>query len=397
MVREINLDMVIFGGGVAGLWTLYKAGQKGYSSLLVESDSLGSGQTIVSQGIIHGGFKYLLPHMTREDSAHEIRNMPELWRGFLSGKDRPDLRGVIRSDSCYVWIPNDVPRGWDRALSLGTRILSTKPKISTKNPEWLEKSASRIYSLDEPIVDTSALLYQLALPNIDRIIYSDNSYLEFNTHKKDQIDYITLKDKMTDDMINVIPKKVIFTAGKGNQDLAQKIGLKDDIMQKKIIRHAIVYGDSVPAFYGHCIGNMGGAYMTITTHNDFKNRNVWNIGGDIADKGAEMSSSDFSGYIAREISRKLPYIDLGNFKISCFNATKAEVKTTGMKRPKGISFIERGNVIIGWPTKLALAPVFADKLISSLCFSPEKRKEDFPFKPIKPIIAKAPWEVENRE
>jgi len=53
----MQLDVLIFGGGAAGLWCLDCFRRAGYHALLLESKALGSGQTIQAQGIIHGGGK----------------------------------------------------------------------------------------------------------------------------------------------------------------------------------------------------------------------------------------------------------------------------------------------------------------------------------------------------
>ena len=60
MAREIHSDIIIFGGGIAGLWLLGRLREAGYSALLLESRALGGVQTSASQGIVHGGTKYAL-------------------------------------------------------------------------------------------------------------------------------------------------------------------------------------------------------------------------------------------------------------------------------------------------------------------------------------------------
>ena len=55
MPDALPVDVVIFGGGAAGLWTLDELHRAGRSVVLLESGDLGAGQTIASQGIIHGG------------------------------------------------------------------------------------------------------------------------------------------------------------------------------------------------------------------------------------------------------------------------------------------------------------------------------------------------------
>ena len=53
----MQLDVLIFGGGAAGLWCLDRFRRAGYHAILLEAKALGRGQTIQAQGIIHGGGK----------------------------------------------------------------------------------------------------------------------------------------------------------------------------------------------------------------------------------------------------------------------------------------------------------------------------------------------------
>ena len=103
MNNGTSLDCIIFGGGVAGLFTLDACLRKGLRAVCLESKSLGTGQTIDSQGIIHGGMKYAITgHGSKAASA--IKEMPDVWRGCLAGEINPDLHKVVlRSDYCYVW------------------------------------------------------------------------------------------------------------------------------------------------------------------------------------------------------------------------------------------------------------------------------------------------------
>ena len=61
----MRLDVLVFGGGAAGLWCLDRLRRAGYHAILLESKAIGSGQTIQSQGIIHGGGKYALREIGR--------------------------------------------------------------------------------------------------------------------------------------------------------------------------------------------------------------------------------------------------------------------------------------------------------------------------------------------
>ncbi|HAI12838.1 MAG TPA: hypothetical protein DCM28_14110, partial [Phycisphaerales bacterium] len=61
--NPIDMDVVVIGGGVAGLWLLDALHRKGYRCVLLEAHQLGSGQTVASQGILHGGMKYTLSNL----------------------------------------------------------------------------------------------------------------------------------------------------------------------------------------------------------------------------------------------------------------------------------------------------------------------------------------------
>ena len=70
----MQVDTLIFGGGAAGLWLLDELTRQGSSAVLLEAAKLGQGQTIASQGIIHGGLKYTLQGLLTP-SAAAIRDM----------------------------------------------------------------------------------------------------------------------------------------------------------------------------------------------------------------------------------------------------------------------------------------------------------------------------------
>src|SRR5258708_22259578 len=99
----MDLDVLIFGGGAAGLWLLDRLSRRGDRVLLMEARQLGRGQTIASQGIIHGGLKYTL-HGLLTSAAREIRDMPGIWRQCLARARTPDLRHTrLRAPACHLW------------------------------------------------------------------------------------------------------------------------------------------------------------------------------------------------------------------------------------------------------------------------------------------------------
>ncbi|WP_370210050.1 FAD-dependent oxidoreductase, partial [Alloalcanivorax venustensis] len=86
-------DILIFGGGIAGLWLINHLQQRGYQCLLLETGTLGGAQTLASQGIIHGGLKYALGG-TLSSESEAIAGMPDRWRQAIDGQGPVDLSGL---------------------------------------------------------------------------------------------------------------------------------------------------------------------------------------------------------------------------------------------------------------------------------------------------------------
>ena len=87
MPSVISTDVLIVGAGVAGLWLNARLRRQGFSTIVVERESLGGGQSVKSQGIIHGGAKYALhgaltgastcsPGTARSSSASSDASVP---------------------------------------------------------------------------------------------------------------------------------------------------------------------------------------------------------------------------------------------------------------------------------------------------------------------------------
>src|SRR3974377_511171 len=98
-----DYDVIIIGGGVAGLWIGNVLQRAGYNLILVEKEKLGAGQTLASQGMIHGGQKYALQGLI---NAHvsAISQMPQRWEASFAGRGDLDLSSVrFLSQEQMIW------------------------------------------------------------------------------------------------------------------------------------------------------------------------------------------------------------------------------------------------------------------------------------------------------
>ena len=77
-----SIDAAIIGGGIAGTWALNLLRKQGYNVILLEAEALGCGQTLASQGMVHGGLKYALSGVLT-GASEAIADMPERWRACL--------------------------------------------------------------------------------------------------------------------------------------------------------------------------------------------------------------------------------------------------------------------------------------------------------------------------
>src|SRR6266498_6109649 len=110
---EMQLDVLVFGGGAAGLWCLDRIRRAGYHAILLESKALGAGQTIQAQGIIHGGGKYALRGVRDFEAVRATSLMPERWRRSLNCELEPFLAAAeILSERCHIWLPRDSAVAW---------------------------------------------------------------------------------------------------------------------------------------------------------------------------------------------------------------------------------------------------------------------------------------------
>lgn len=383
----MQLDLLIFGGGAAGLWCLDRFRRAGYIAILLESTALGHGQTIQAQGIIHGGGKYALRGVRDFTAVRSTKAMPERWRRSLAGETEPDLRAArVLSDRCHLWLPSGSMSA--RALSWGFipllakgGLLSTPPQQLPASiwPEALRRSALAVYSLAEPVVATGSLLSALASPYRKCIFSYNVSDLQF---AGDQVH-----------IANVLfrPRSIVFAAGEGNAELMRRAGIRTELMQRRPLKMVLLKGTSLPMLFGHCIIR-GKTQLTVTT----PTARIWQVGGEIAEQLAHQENLDQGRRAAmHEVRRCLPGVDFSGVEIAIYPATRAEAKTAEQKRPSGvhISRVAPG-IFVGWPTKLSMAPILAEEvfaMVQAELKQPAGYEE--PSMPwATPPVARYPWE-----
>ncbi|HWB19624.1 MAG TPA: FAD-dependent oxidoreductase [Phycisphaerales bacterium] len=391
---SLRADAVIFGGGVAGLWLLDALHREGYAVILLENGALGQGQTVVSQGIIHGGLKYTLSGAFTS-SAASVREMPEVWRTCLEGRSHPNLqRTRVRAQCCYLWRTESIASRLGMiGASVGLRVKPTKIADSER-PAALALVPGTVSRLDEQVIDPASLLSDLALQHRTRILKTGNQH-SFKIAKHQSETVVTLN--RGDETLHLRADTVILTAGKGNAELREQFGLKNHTMQLRPLHMVMVRGENLPEINGHCVDGSK-TRVTITSDRDRMGRIIWQVGGQLAEDGVDMDERELIAHARQEISESMGGLALPGCEWATYRVDRAEAATSTGIRPDGVAVIEEGKVLTAWPTKLALAPMLSKNILAKLpkpaetCATElESHLANWP----RPDIALPPWELER--
>jgi len=395
--RVVETDVLIFGGGVSGLWLLDALRGAGYGVVLLEADGLGAGQTVASQGIIHGGLKYTLTGLA-SPAALPIREMPQIWRACLEGQRAPDLRAVRRrADCCHLWRTADL-RSWTGAV--GARFFLRVRPVVLRREDWpapLSGCPGQVLRLDEQVVDPASVVTELARPHSQYVLGADAAAgLDFRLDASGQVESVCLRSPVDGSALEMRPRTVVLTAGAGNSELRGRLGLSQEAMQRRPLHMAMLRG-KLPVLNGHCVDGAR-TRVTITSSGDGQGRVVWQVGGQVAEDGVGMEERGLLRHVRGELAAVLPGVDLTEVEWASYRVDRAEAITASGRRPDDVGCIREGNVISAWPTKMALVPRLAEVIRGQL-EGPGRAAsfaENLPRGWPRPETAALPWEVERQ-
>ena len=389
--KQLKVDVVIFGGGIAGLWLLTRLRQAGYHTLLLETESLGAGQTRYSQGIIHGGTKYALTGKLTA-SSESIFGMPKIWRDCLDGNGEVDLSSAsILSEHQYMW---STPSLLSRLSGFfASRVVRGRMVAVNKNnrPAVFQnkKFKGKVYQLDEPVLDAGSVINALATPNIKNIMH-------IKTATKFSESEINVED-FNGQSWNIISEKIILAAGQGNAFLLKEMGRDVPEMQLRPLQMVMVRGGLPEKLYAHCLGASANPRITITSHEDKQGNIVWYLGGQLAEEGINRTAEEQISKAKKELQSLMPWLNFSKMQWATLNISRAEPKQKEGKRPATSFCYEENNVITTWPTKLALSPKLAADVLEQLnkqnvSKSGDKKMPDFSHA----VISDLPWQEEEQ-
>ena len=372
-----SADVVVRGAGVAGLWTARALARAGYSVVVVSRGAVGGGQTIASQGIIHGGIKYALTG-TASAASKAIAGMPEVWAKCLRGEGEVDLRGVkVLSPRQYLWTTGSLGSKLVGVAASKAIRTAVRRVDAAERPEGLAGAGRGVdvYVVEEMVLEPRSVVRELIRGLV--IVREDEG------NAADQQEATASGGKRVS----------VWCAGNGNPA---------EMTQKRGLHMVMVRSEGLPAVYGHCVGgDVLGAdkpRVTITSQRDAAGRMVWYVGGQVAETGVQRGREEQIEAAKRELAECVGWVDLGGAEWATLRVDRAERKSAGGVRPD-VPVVERvvgaGRELAAWPTKLAFAPMLAGMVVEEVGRMGAKASGAVSNGRVDVEVAALPWDAED--
>jgi hypothetical protein len=359
MSANHTADIIIHGGGIAGLWTLARLKNLGYDALLVEPNAIGGVQTIASQGIIHSGLKYAIGGKVNS-LAREISAMPDVWRDALNGSGPVDLsKAKTTADTQYLMIPKGMVGS---ILKIGAKSFFGTEVEKIKWPPEVSASGFQgtLVDMGEPVFDVPSVVRALAEP------------------------YMNCIRKSAD---GVRAAKHIYTAAGGNDES----GIET---QRRPLLMGLLKNPPFPLWV-HLVGPSDKPIATITTHQMENGEMAWYFGGQVAERGKNENPDDVYKAMFDALKKYMPLTEIENAELAVLPIDRIEAKPSVGVMPDTPVLHNKGDKLYAWPTKLTFAPMMADKIVEELAsqnISPSHNHSDWSFLP-EVSYAQPPWET----
>ncbi len=383
-----SLDVAIFGGGIAGLWALARLRRAGHGAALFETGALGGGQTLASQGIVHGGMKYALGGEKRR-IVETLAGMPARWRAALAGEGEAPLpAAALRAPHHLTCVPDGLGATFLKAVPAFFRARRLQRLAPADWPADLHASgfSGAVLAFDEPVVDVPLVVRHLAERHRDRIFAAGSPAGLRLEPGGDGLAAAILADGS-----RIEARRFLFTAGAGIETVLATLGAPAAHVatQRRPLRMALLRGE-LPDLHCHLVDSGIRPLVSITSHRDAAGRTVWYLGGDLAERGVSQSDDELAGATRALIARLLPGVAVDACEAAAFAIDRAEPAHVVGRLADEPVIATAGNALLAWPSKLAFAPLLADRLAEALAGLPrgEERLPDLP----PPPLGAPPWE-----
>ncbi len=375
-----NIDVLIIGAGIAGLWTFNHLKSLGYDVLLLEKQSIGCGQTIAAQGIIHSGLKFSLAGKVNT-LAKTISAMPDRWRDALQGNGQVDLSAAyLSAESQHLLIPSGFFGGLTKLVTQKALGQNVHNIPNTQWPENLKQSGFKgsLIHMGEPVLDVPSTIRALAKPY-------ENCIKKITSNDVDEF----IKQH------NIVPKVKIFTSAAHNEKHAIEQKANHGLQtQHRPLLQGMMKNAPFPLF-AHLVGKTDKPVVSITTHKLNNGTLIWYLGGGVAERDKDANPLDVYEQSVQAFAKYLPNVDFTKAEWAALPIDRVEGKSkTDSWMPDTPTIHETDGALYCWPTKLTFAPLLGNMVLNKLQkrnITPSKTQTSF--EQLQPVeYTKTPWQ-----
>ncbi len=362
----MQCDVAIYGTGAAGLWIANRLQSVGARILIFEEASIGGGQTINSQGVIHTGAKYLQP------GGKQFAAAGQLWKRAFVGQSSVDLRAVTVLSEYQHILTQSGPFGLRRRIMevfLRRRGIELATPMDASELARLPcRSDFGVVRVSERTICAVSLVRELSRPVAGKII--PGRLLGFTDTEKPSAWRSIVE-------INGRLRKVdagahVCAMGHGNSKFLHHARIDDVELRTRTFCQLVISGN-LPEFFGVAVSSRGLPTIVVTSHHaPNRGGNVWYVGGRLAEQPLELlSSTELHAHVGRELEMAGFDINWPACHPTIHRVRHTEAGMGGLEwrlglRNRGPLLRTAGNIHFAWPNKLACAPLLAEQVAAVL-------------------------------
>lgn len=364
MEDELDVDVVVVGGGVAGCWIAKTLAEAGYATAIVTVGGVSGGQTAHSHVYIHRGHLYrkeALNELKGEGSTlvGDVRLASRLWDEWFAGLpgngsalDAAPTTGLFafasEADAADVehgaWMPFGLrSTRVDVVPSLFTRsVLTAFRAVDARCLEAGRLISTLVDSMGVPVIDGETVELRL---DDGRVVAVDARWLGGGTA--------------------VRGRAAVFAAGAGNRQLLATLPNATPAVRDRS-SFMLVVSDPCSEVLEPLSGvfNLGADDSLFLVSRHEPPTTTWLL----SDAGHQQAVPDWLRYVCAEFEAVFPDVWSARqqFQWGYYGAPKAEVLLEAAFHRQVHSHIVlevASNVIACWPTKLTLAPLAAQDVL----------------------------------
>jgi hypothetical protein len=359
-----EIDVVILGGGIQGLWLLRTMREAGYCAALIDRNHIGGAQTLHSHGFLHQGHAY--PHA---DSLDAFRSAGVKWEGFLA--QAGDIH--TRSEAFVGFLALANALFWEERWRSAQLPFTKLPR----SPDALRYSAiERVYRTNQHSLSPRELIQHLRKAEASAVMRGDVEIVDVPVGARRG--YVRLKDKVS---VEFRPRAIVLTAGTGNQEFLDKMRIGSLWQGAPVPRNRRSLMLVLRAAQGAPLPRISllvpDLWLFVVSQQMDDNSPVWLVssGVDPTDDEQVSAPADLALGIARRLELLLPHVFAPEHRhrilFGAYEGWKAETVTSSrMDDPPEtapqIYVCPDAHVALVWPTKLTFAPVASERVLTVL-------------------------------